>query len=170
MLRSLRFGIENLEQGLVRWIDRHGADAMRWAFGIVFLWFGVLKLWPGLCDVEALAAKTVGMLTFGLVPMRGCILMLAALEMWIGASLLLNKGVRLGCWLLVGHLLGTFIPLMMFPADAWKHFPYAPTLTGQYILKNLILVSAALLVAAKALRRGEGQLVEMPQRVERSVA
>ena len=53
---------------------------------------------------------------------------------------------------LVLHLLGTFLPLALFPADTWKIFPYVPTLTGQYILKNLVLLIAALAVYAQSTR------------------
>jgi lysylphosphatidylglycerol synthetase-like protein (DUF2156 family) len=50
--------------------------------------------------------------------------------------------------LLFLQLLGTFLPLLFFPSETWKHFPYASTLEGQYIIKNLVLVSAAIIVGS----------------------
>jgi hypothetical protein len=46
------------------------------------------------------------------------------------------------------QLPGTFLPLVFFPSETWKHIPYAPTLEGQYIIKNLVLLSAGIVVGS----------------------
>ena len=61
------------------------------------------------------------------------------------------------------HLAGTFLPLVLFPRRTWKHMPFAPTLAGQYILKNIVLMSAAVSVAANAAAR------PMPLRLVRPI-
>jgi hypothetical protein len=50
--------------------------------------------------------------------------------------------------LLVLQMLGTITPLFLFPAETFTQFPYAPTLEGQYIIKNIVLVSAAIVIGA----------------------
>ena len=97
-------------------------------------------------------------MTFGAFAPTTCIYMLAIWECAMGLTLLLAPShtrwgaiaLRLCALSMLLHLAGTFLPLLLFPADTWKHVPYAPTLAGQYILKNLVLMSAALTVATKA--------------------
>ncbi len=165
MIGRVRLGLEALEQGFAEWASTHGVAILRVSLGLIFVWFGVLKLCPGLCDVEVLAARTMQALTFGLIPVKICIRMLAVAECGIGAGLISGQWMKLTIVCLMLHLAGTFLPLAMFPADTWKHFPYAPTLVGQYILKNLVLMSAAVVVGAKAFARQRALLVmPMPQK------
>ena len=139
-----RFGI---------WSSRRGVDLLRIALGLIFIWFGVLKFCPGLCDVEVLAAKTMQLLTFGFIPAKVCLTLLAVGECALGLALLTNRYKRATTLALLLHLTGTFLPMVLFPADTWKHFPYAPTLAGQYILKNIVLISATIVVGARAFLR-----------------
>jgi hypothetical protein len=81
-------------------------------------------------------------------------------ECLIGVGLLSGKFLRGTLLLLFLQLPGTFLPLFFFPAETWKHVPYAPTLLGQYIIKNLVLVCAGLLVGATM--RG-GSVIADPQ-------
>jgi hypothetical protein len=86
---------------------------------------------------------------------------LAAWEVLIGLGLLTGRLLRITLLLLFVQMAGTLLPLVFFPAETFKHFPYAPTLEGQYIIKNLVLVAAAIVVGATV--RG-GRLTASPSK------
>jgi len=127
---------------------RHGVVVLRAALGSVFLWFGVLKLFPGLSPAQELATKTIDLLTMGLVPESVGTLLLAILECAIGLGLISGKLVRLTLLLLAFQMIGAASPLLLFPGEAFTQFPFAPTLEGQYIIKNIVFVSAGLVIGA----------------------
>ena len=135
---------------------------LRVSIGVVFLWFGVLKFWPGLSPADRLATDTIDTLFFGLVPETLARISLAILETTIGIGLILGKAMRLTLLLLVGQMFGTVTPLFLFPDITWDGV-LVPTLEGQYILKNIVLVSAALTIGATV--RGGG-LVDDPETLE----
>lgn len=141
---------------------------LRIALGVVFLWFGALKFVPGLSPAENLAGRTVKALTLGAVPVAVAVPVLATWEVLIGLGLVTGRFLRATLLLLVVQMLGTLTPLVLFPSETFTSFPAVPTLEGQYILKNLVLVAAAMAVGATV--RG-GQLraeppAEAPARVE----
>jgi uncharacterized membrane protein YkgB len=165
MAAHLRARMERAERQFGEWSSVHGVQMLRVTLGFVFVWFGVLKFCPGLCDVEVLAGKTVQLLTLGLIPIKICVAMLGVLECGIGAMLMVGRAMRATVICLLLHLSGTFLPMVLYPGETWKHFPYAPTLVGQYILKNLILMSAAVVVGTSAFSRSSVlTLVPMPKR------
>jgi uncharacterized membrane protein YkgB len=146
----------SIEERIGTWLTAHSGSVMRWSLGMIFLWFGLMKLCPGLCDVEVLAQKTISVLTFGRLSAAAGIRCLAVWEAAMGLTLLFARphtrwgkmALRVCAALLLVHLAGTFLPLALFPGEVWKHAPYAPTLVGQYILKNLVLMAAALSIGA----------------------
>ena len=133
---------------LTRWMARHGVALLRISLGIVFFWFGVLKFFPGLSPAQDLAADTISLLTFGLVPPSISLPVLAAWECAIGLGLLSGRFLRAILLLLVVQMMGTVTPLALFPAETFLRFPYAPTLEGQYIIKNVVLVAAGIVIGA----------------------
>jgi len=141
---------------IIGWFARNGITLMRLALGIIFFWFGVQKYFPGLSPAEGLAGQTIFKLTFGRLYPAQSLPILATWECAIGLGLLSGRLPRLTLILLFGQMMGTALPLFFFPAETWAHFPYAPTLEGQYIFKNMVLVTAAMVVGATA--RG-GRLV-----------
>lgn len=145
-----------------RWITelmaRSGVPLLRIALGIVFLWFGALKLIPGLSPAESLAARTVEVLTFGIVAPSVAVPALAIWECAIGLGLLTGIALRLTLFLLFVQMLGTLTPLVIFPAETFLNFPYAPTLEGQYIIKNAVLIAGAIVVGSTV--RGGGLVPE----------
>ena len=145
---------------VTRWMARHGVGFLRVSLGLVFLWFGVLKFFPGLSPAQDLAARTIGALTFGLVPSDVGIPVLAAWECAIGLGLITGAWMRATLLLLFVQMLGTVAPLLLFPGETFLRVPYAPTLEGQYILKNVVLVAAALVLGATV--RG-GDVVADPE-------
>jgi hypothetical protein len=84
---------------------------------------------------------------------------LAAWECLIGIGLILGRGLRPILFLLAVQMLGKFTPLFLFPDETFSIFPFAPTLEGQYIIKNIVLIGAAMAVGATV--RG-GRLVAEP--------
>ncbi|MFZ4814729.1 MAG: hypothetical protein ACOYL5_09345, partial [Phototrophicaceae bacterium] len=118
-----------------------------------------LKFFPGLSPAAGLATRTIEILTFGLIPPDVSILLLAVWECVIGIGLIVGWGMRATLLLLFVQMAGTFTPLLLFPTEAFTVFPYAPTLEGQYIIKNIVLVSAGLVIGATV--RG-GRLIANP--------
>jgi len=152
---------------LTRWMARHGIGLLRVSLGLVFLWFGALKFFPGLSPAEGLAARTIVQLSLGLIPAPTAVLLLAALETAIGLGLVTGLALRFTLLFLAFQMLGTVTPLFLFPAETFAAFPYAPTLEGQYIIKNLVLVSAGIVLGATV--RG-GRLVADPAPAEAAPA
>ena len=120
---------------------------LRCALGVIFLWFGVLKLFPGHSPAEALAGKTILVITLGLVKPVLSVPLLGLFEAALGLLLISGQSVRLTITLMLFHMAGTLTPLVLFPHDTFAAFPFQPNLVGQYILKNFVLIAAALVVA-----------------------
>jgi uncharacterized membrane protein YphA (DoxX/SURF4 family) len=145
---------DRLDRRLTQWMADHGLTMLRIALGVVFLWFGALKFFPGLSPAQDLAARTIEALTFGIVPPGISLPLLAAWEVAIGVGLLVGRWMRVVLLLLFMQMLGTITPLFLFPDETWIQFPIAPTLEGQYIIKNVVLVAAAIVLGA-TVRGGE---------------
>jgi uncharacterized membrane protein YphA (DoxX/SURF4 family) len=143
----------NLPRILARMIDRNAVTALRVSIGVIFLWFGVLKFFPSLSPAEPLASETLAILTLGIVPSRIALLFLAAFECGIGLCFVTGTFARYALPLLCCHMLGTALPFLFFPTQLFVRFPFVPSFEGQYIMKNLIIVSAALTIRGPWLRR-----------------
>lgn len=137
-----------IDNRITTWMARHGITLLRLSVGIVFFWFGVLKFFPNLSPAELLAARTIEALTFGIVQANVSLPVLAAWEVAIGLGLITGLFPRVVIALLLAQMAGTLTPLFLFPQETWTQFPIAPTLEGQYIIKNLVLISAALVIGA----------------------
>lgn len=119
------------------------------SIGIAYLWFGMLKFFPELSPAEDVAGETITLLTFHLIPKNVSILMLAIWEVGIGICLVLNFRHRLVILLAMIHIICTFTPLFLMSEACYnKHF-YALSLLGQYIVKNLIILSALFVLLPK---------------------
>lgn len=118
---------------------RLGLPTLRIGLGIVFLWFGALKLVPGLSPAEELVINT----TYFVNP-AWFLPLLAVWEMAIGIGLISGKWMRLTLLLLFLQMPGTALPLLILPEVVWTQFPYGLTLEGQYIIKNLVLIGAGI--------------------------
>lgn len=147
-MNSLIHQFTTLDTRITRWMARYGILLLRISVGIVFLWFGVLKFFPALSPAEELAGRTIETLSFGLITPALSLPVLAAWETLIGLGLITGKFMRATLLLLFAQMVGTVTPLFLFPAETFTVFPIAPTLEGQYILKNLVLVSAGIVIGA----------------------
>lgn len=148
MSKALPGPIDRIDRHVTRWMADNGVRLTRLALGVVFLWFGIIKLGPGWSPATDLAARTIERLTFGVVGPEIGIPILAVWESLIGIGLLTGKFLRITLLLLFVQMPGTMTPLLLFPAETFHAFPHAPTLEGQYIVKNLVLVGAAIMVGA----------------------
>ena len=151
---TLRRQFDRIDRRITSWMADHGLLLLRLALGIVFLWFGGLKLFPGASPAEVLAGRTIETLSGGLVPRATALPVLAVWEVAIGIGLLIGRGMRVTLLLLFVQMLGTITPLFLFPNETFTTFPLAPTLEGQYIIKNVVLVAAAIVLGA-TVRGGE---------------
>ena len=150
---------DRTDRRITGWMADHGVMLLRIALGIVFFWFGALKLIPNASPAEALAGQTIERLTGGMVAAATAVPMLAVWEVAIGIGLFIGRGMRITLLLLFVQMLGTITPLFLFPTQTFTQFPWAPTLEGQYIIKNVVLVAAAIVLGATV--RG-GQLTADP--------
>lgn len=146
--RPLPGPLARLDPVIAGWMARHGITITRVGLGVVFLWFGVLKFFPGLSPAEDLVGRTVERLSFGVVAPAFSLPVLAAWECAIGLGLLTGRLLRTTLLLLFLQLPGTLMPLLLFPEETFTRVPFAPTMEGQYIIKNLVLLGAALVVGA----------------------
>jgi uncharacterized membrane protein YkgB len=132
-----------------RWMARNGLIFLRISIGLIFFWFGILKFFEGLSPAEGIAFKTIDVLTFHLIPEKVIIYGLAAWEVLIGIGFLFNIFMRETLILLFLQMIGTFTPLFLFTSELFRVFPIALTLEGQYIVKNLVIISAGILLGSK---------------------
>ncbi len=166
MIQKFTQLFDDFDTRVTRWMARYGIIFLRISMGIVFLWFGALKFFPGLSPAADLATRTIERLTFGLIGPDVSILILAAWESLIGLGLISGYFMRATLLLLFLQMIGTISPLFLFPQEVFNVFPYAPTLEGQYIIKNLVLISAGLVIGATV--RG-GKVVADPAAIHRDV-
>lgn len=129
------------QKKLTRWIC-----ILRISIGIIYLWFGGLKFFPGVSPAEDLAKETIHYLTFGLLSPIVSIILLAIWETVIGILLIAGLYTRFTIRFVLLHMLCTFAPLIFLPAASFTHAPYALTLVGQYILKNIVIISALFVI------------------------
>ena len=136
---------DQMDRSISTFMRRWGIIALRISLGIIFIWFGALK--PlGLSPAEPLVIATVGWLPLFDGP--SWLSIIGWWEVAIGITFLFRRTIRVAIALLALQMVGTFMPLILLPAVTFQagHAPYAPTMEGQYIIKNLLILSAALVV------------------------
>jgi uncharacterized membrane protein YphA (DoxX/SURF4 family) len=153
------------EKRITLWMADHSILFLRIALGTIFFWFGFLKFFPALSSAENLAVNTIDRITFKQIPNDLSVHLLAIWECLIGIGLMFGYFMRLTLGLLFLQMLGTLLPLFIFPAQTFTHIPYAPSLEGQYIIKNLAIIAAAIVLAATI--RG-GKVVADPKIAEKA--
>ena len=110
-------GIARAEAQVAQWLAAHSITLLRISLGLVFLGFGVLKFFPGASPAEALVIRTVDALTLGLVSGTPALVMTAAMETFIGLTLITGRGLRAGLVVLAGAMVGIMSPLVLFYSD-----------------------------------------------------
>mgnify|MGYP005847768453 CR=1 FL=1 len=127
-------------------LKKNPYSLLRISIGMLYLWFGGLKFFPGASPAEALASQTIELLTFHLLPDAFIIPSLAVLEFIIGILLVFTREFKVTFWLLMFHMLCTLMPLFILPEITFNQIPFQLTIEGQYIIKNLVIISAALVL------------------------
>lgn len=132
---------EMVDRTVTSWMARNGLLLLRLGLGIVFLWFGALKLFPNMSPAEGLVRNTIFFLNPAIA-----LPLIALWEMAIGLGLLWGKHMRLTLLLLFLQMPGTMLPILLLPGEVWTQFPFALTIEGQYIFKNLVLIAAGIVL------------------------
>ena len=140
--------IAQLDLAIAHWMSRWGVPALRVSLGVIFIWFGILKPF-GISPAQGLVEATVYWF-----PAEIFVPILGWWEVAIGVCLIVRPLIRVGILLLFIQMPGTVLPLMLLPDTCFTSAPYGLTLEGQYIIKNLALVSAALVVGGGVRREG----------------
>jgi uncharacterized membrane protein YphA (DoxX/SURF4 family) len=137
------------EAALKAVLERWSIPTLRIALGVVFVAFGVIKFVPGVSPLESLVEATWGVLTFGLVGGQLALILTAVIETVAGLALISGVFARFGLVVLAVAFVGILSPLAFFPGELFADG--GPTLLGQYVLKNVVLIAAALVVASRVL-------------------
>ncbi|MBY0535191.1 MAG: hypothetical protein K2P88_05005 [Chitinophagaceae bacterium] len=119
---------------------------LKWSLGIMYCWFGVLKFFPGLSPAEQLAGMTIETICCHIIPASFAVKLLAVFETAIGLSFFLLRPGRLLFYAFTIHIIGTFVPLFLFPEICFKDAPFVFTIVGQYIVKNLLFIVVAIMM------------------------
>lgn len=132
---------DSVDRKITTWMADNGLTILRVGLGIVFFWFGALKLFPGLSPAENLVRNTVPFIDPDFFQVT-----LAIWEMLIGLGLFFGRYMRVTLLLLFAQMAGTALPLFVLPDAVWTVFPFGLTLEGQYIIKNMVLIGAAVVL------------------------
>lgn len=148
--------LNTIDLTIATWMYRNGRIFLRYSLALIFIWFGLLKPF-GLSPAADLVAKTVYFM-----PSEIFIPILGWWEVLIGVCLLWRPLIRIAIFLLYLQMGGTFLPLVLLPEVCYTKFPFALTLEGQYIIKNLIIISSGLVIGGSV--RGRSS-IEQPSNV-----
>jgi putative oxidoreductase len=135
-----------------RGLARYSITLLQVSMGAIIFWYGALKYFPGVSPAENLVQTTMHVLTFGLVPDKVALVLVATLECAIGLSLIIGRGMRVTIYLLAFWLMGVLSPIVLLPQRLFSGPDHAPTLEGQYVLKDIVFLTASLVIAT-TLRR-----------------
>ena len=125
-------------------MSRWSIPALRISFGIIFIWFGILKPLD-ISSAESLLKATVVWLPFGTPGFW--LIVIGWWEVVIGVTFLFKRTTKIAIGLLFLQMFGTFMPLILLPELTFQNGNIlAPSLEGQYIIKNVMIISAALVL------------------------
>ena len=141
-MRNIK-SFEDLDIFVTEFMSKWGVTLLRYSLGIIYIWFGALK--PlGLSPAQELVENTV----YWFENPKTFVPILGIWEVVIGITMIIKPLIRISIILLFIQMPGTYIPLVLFPEVCITTFPIGLTLEGQYIVKNLIIISAALVVGS----------------------
>lgn len=132
-------------------MDRWSVPVLRVAVATVFIWFGALKIFD-VSPAGGLVSRTVYF-----VPPEVFVPVLGVWEVLVGVCLLYRPLIRVGIFLLFLQLPGTFLPVVLLPEVVFTTVPYALTVEGQYIVKNLVIIGAALVIGGTVRSDSSGE-------------
>lgn len=137
------FNLKEFDSLLIERLNTWSLPVLRVSLGIVFIWFGALKPF-GDSPANEVITKTIYWFDPDIfIPILGF------WEILIGICLLYTPLIRVGLFLLALQMPGTFLPLILRPEICFIDVPFNLTLEGQYIIKNLVLIGAAMVVGGR---------------------
>lgn len=139
---------DKLDTSINRWLVNNSILLLRISMGLVFVGFGVLKFFNGISPIESLATRTTTVLTMGVFAGHSAMIFVASLECVIGLCFLTGMFLRVGVWLLALQMIGAMSPLLIYPTELFPGPMHAPTLAAQYIIKDIILIAAGMVIAS----------------------
>ena len=144
--RSERPAVGARLAGLRAAADRFCLPLLRMSLGVVFVWFGALKL-TRTTPVADLVADTVPIL-----PAHLFVTALGAFEVVIGLALLVNRWTQVAALIMIMHLGGTFLVLVTQPEVSFQGGnPLLLTMTGEFVVKNVVLITAGIVLIGAGL-------------------
>ena len=135
--------IKKIDLVIISYLDKYSLAVLKFSLGVVFIWFGALKVFG-----QSPAAEVVSRTVYWIDP-ELFVPFLGLWEVTIGVCLLFTALIRLGLLLLAVQMPGTFLPLILLPEICFENVPFDLTLEGQYIIKNMVLIGAAMVVGSK---------------------
>jgi len=157
----MTFKLDTIDHRIAAFMRRWGTRILRYALAVIFIWFGILK--PlGLSPAAPLVERTAAWMP--LLEPATWLLVIGWWEVVIGVTFLFHPTVRLAIALLALQMAGTFMPLVLLPEVTFQDggLPYAPTMEGQYIVKNLLIIAAAMVIGG-TVRDRRGRTKEPPR-------
>lgn len=146
--------ITRVESTIHTWLGRNSVRLLRISMGAIILGFGFLKYFPGVSPAEHMVETVSRMLTLGLMPDRLVMVGFATVECVIGLSVITGVGLRLVIYPMTLWAVGILLPLVLMPAELFSGPDHMPTLEGQYVLKDVILLTATMVIADATVRAG----------------
>lgn len=137
--------MQNLDENLINWSKSAVMPFSRFAIFLVYFWFGILKVLgtsPASSLVIALLNRTMPS-----IPPDSFLIFFGLFEIVIGILFIIPKAERLAVFTLALHLITTIMPLFLLPEFVWQGF-LVPTLEGQYIIKNILIIALAIVVVS----------------------
>lgn len=138
--------IKNIDLNLINFFNKAFMPSARFGLFVVFFWFGLLKvlgLSPASGVVARLFENTIPFMSFDIF-----LILFGLFECLIGILFIIKGAERIVIPLLFIHMLTTFGPLVFLTSETWSGF-MVPTLEGQYIIKNLVIIATAIGIASK---------------------
>ncbi len=147
MFDKLQNFYEKADRQIIAWMAKYSLSVLRFGMGLIFVWFGALKFFPGLSPAEELVRNTIYFVDPDFfLPILALWEVVIGLGFWLG--FFTKKFERLTILLLFLQMPGTALPLVILPEVCWTSFPFGLTLEGQYIIKNLAIIGSALVFGA----------------------
>jgi putative oxidoreductase len=147
-VRSAWSVIDRIDLAIIPFLRRVAVPLLRISLGLVFVWFGLLKIFE-VSPVADFVARTVYWVDPDLfVPALG------VFEVTLGVLLLLGKMMRLTLFLFLAQMVGTFLTFLVLPNVVFQHGnPLLLTVEGEFVVKNLVLIAAGLVVGTTVRRK-----------------
>ena len=147
-VRSAWSVVDRVDLLIIPFLRRWAVPLLRVSVGLVFVWFGMLKILD-VSPVADLVANTVYW-----VDPETFVAVLGVFEVTVGALLLLGRALRVTLLLFLLQMAGTFLTFVILPGVTFRDGnPFLLTVEGEFVVKNLVLISAALVVGTTVRRR-----------------